>query len=107
MWYEASSVIAAIEQSTSLSIVGYSPMCPKKGNNIHCHADFPDCEGKSQKCYQSLHLVSVRGDPAFLYFDYYISSDTRKGRIKRKNSTLCLLVTKYSIDENLFVVLHP
>jgi hypothetical protein len=106
MWYDAASVVMAIEQCNSLTVSSsHLPSCPKKGNNVHCHSDFPDCEGKAQGCHQSLQLANERGDPSILYFDYYDSSDTRRGRIKKKNSTLLLLIKRYGIDERLMVAL--
>jgi len=50
MWYKASSVITAIRHCNQLSIQKGTniPSCPKEGNNIHCHSDFPDCEGKEK-----------------------------------------------------------
>jgi hypothetical protein len=107
MWYDASSVITAVEQCKRLVVAPetYPPSCPKKGNNVHCHNDFPECEGKTIKCHQSLRLTNERGDPSILYFDYYVSSNARNGRIKKQNSTLRLLITRYGIDENLMVSL--
>ena len=106
MWYDASSVITAIQQCNRLIVVSnYLPSCPKNGNNIHCHNDFPDCEGKSLKCSQSLALTNEKGDPSFLYFDYYVSADIRNGRIKKQNTTLRLLITRYCIDEGLMISL--
>jgi hypothetical protein len=74
MWYKAKSVITAIEQCKSLSIPGNVPSCPKPGNNLHCLNDFPDCEGKTQKCPQRLTVNNSNGDPVILYFDYYLVS---------------------------------
>jgi hypothetical protein len=86
MWYKATSVIKAINQCKRLSVAAstHVPACPKEGNNIHCHTDFPGCEGKNQKCPQKLQLLNENGDPVFLYFDYYLSEDERDGRIKKK-----------------------
>jgi hypothetical protein len=105
MWYRASSVIAAIRQCDRLSFAGDFPVpaCPKAGNNIHCHSDFPDCEGKNFKCPQSLRITNERGDPSILYFEYYVSPDDRDGRIKKQNSTLLMLIRKYMIDETIMV----
>jgi hypothetical protein len=105
MWYKAASVITAIEECGQLTVAAnaYIPACPKPGNNIHCLNDFPDCEGKNQKCPQRLQLVNENGDPVFLYFDYYVSKDERDGRIKKKNTTLLRLISKYRIDEKLMV----
>jgi hypothetical protein len=75
----------------------------EKGNNTHCLTDFPDCEGKNQKCPQKLQLANEDGNPVFLYFDYYLSRDDRDGRIKKKNTTLRILIDKYEIDENLMI----
>jgi len=107
MWYEASSVMAAIEQCNmlSISVDSHPPSCPKKSNSIHCHSDFPDCEGKVLKCHQSLQLINGRGDTSILYFEFYVSADTRNGRIKKQNSTLRLLITRYSINEDIMVSL--
>ena len=107
MWYEASSVMTAIEQCERLnfSASSYPPSCPKKGNNIHCHTDFPGCEGNSIKCHQSLLLINERGDPSILYFDYYVSAAARNGRIKKQNSTLRLLITRYGVNEGLMTSL--
>jgi hypothetical protein len=103
MWYKAASVIAAIKQCGQLTLAANIPGCPKPGNNIQCHSDFPDCEGKNQKCPQKLQIVNNNGDPAFLYFDYYLSKDDRDGRIKKRNTTLLMLIRKYRIDETLMV----
>jgi hypothetical protein len=105
VWYKATSVIAAIEQCGQLSVAAHThvPACPKKGNNIHCLTDFPDCEGKEQKCPQTLQLTNKDGDPVFLYFNYYLSRDDRDGRIKKKNTALLTLIDKYKIDENLMI----
>jgi hypothetical protein len=102
MWYKAASVVTAIKQCGQLAVADETvvPSCPKPGNNIHCHSDFPDCEGKNQKCPQKLQLVNGEGDPVFLYFDYYLSRDDR---IKKKNTTLLILIDKYKIDENLMI----
>jgi hypothetical protein len=103
MWYKAVSVITAIKQCEQLTVVAKTavPACPKSGNNIHCQTDFPDCEGKNQKCPQKLQLINEKGDPVFLYFDYYLSKAERDGRIKKKNTTLLMLVNKYRINEEL------
>lgn len=105
MWYKASSVITAIQHCDRLSAMAgtFIPSCPKAGNNIHCHNDFPDCEGKVQKCSQSLRMTNARGDPSILYFDYYLSEENRDGRIKKQNSTLRMLIGKYDIDESLMI----
>jgi hypothetical protein len=105
MWYKAASVIEAIKQSRQLTVAAKTvvPACPKPGNNIHCHADFPDCEGKNRKCPQKLQLTNKNGDPVILYFDYYLSQDERDGRIKKRNSTLLMLIGKYHIDEKLMI----
>ena len=105
MWYKASSVITAIQQCGRLFVAvdSLEPSCPKKGNNIHCHNDFPDCEGKNQTCHQGLRMTNERGDPSFLYFDYYLSKNERDGRIKKQNITLKMLIKRYDIDENLMV----
>jgi hypothetical protein len=101
MWYKASSVITAILKCKKLSVEKntHVPSCPKGGNNISCHDSFPDCDGKTQKCQQSLRVVDERGGPTILYFDYYLSSGERDGRIKKQNTTLRLLLQKYEIDE--------
>jgi hypothetical protein len=69
MWYKAASVIMAIKQCGQLTLVAktHTPSCPKEGSNNHCLTDFPDCEGKNQKCPQRLQLSNERGDPIFLY----------------------------------------
>jgi hypothetical protein len=105
MWYKAVSVITAIRQSGRLTVAANTrvPSCPKEGNNIHCLADFPACEGKNRKCPQKLQLVNEKGDPVFLYFDYYLSQDERDGRIKKRNTTLLRLIRNYRIDENLMI----
>lgn len=105
MWYKAASVIAAIRQCGQLTVAAgtHTPACPKKGNNTRCHSDFPDCEGRTQKCPQKLQLANTRGDPIFLYFDYYLSKNDRDGRIKKKNTTLLMLINRYQIDEKLLV----
>jgi hypothetical protein len=105
MWYKASSVITAILDSNNLSVASGSfvPACPKTGNNIHCHSDFPDCEGKYLKCPQSLRMTNERGDPTILYFDYYLSTEDRDGRIKIQNSTLRMLINKYDINETAMI----
>jgi hypothetical protein len=105
MWYKAASVITAIEQCRQLTIASetFVPSCPKRGNNNHCLTDFPDCEGKNQRCPQKLQLVNEGGNPIFLYFEYYLSEDERDGRIKQKNTTLTRLIGKYQIDENLMI----
>ena len=105
MWYKASSVLTAIRQSSQLIIFKGSknPSCPKEGNNIHCHSDFPDCEGKNRKCSQSLCLTNEKGDPSFLYFDFYLSRDDRDGIIKKQNSTLRMLIRKYNINEEVMI----
>ncbi|MDR3138411.1 MAG: hypothetical protein LBT95_01925 [Treponema sp.] len=105
MWYKAASVIDAIEQCNQLGVAGNAnvPSCPKKGNNSHCHNDFPECEGKNQKCSQKAQLINDNGDPSFLYFDYYLSEDDRDGRIKKRNTTLLMLISKYQINERLMI----
>jgi hypothetical protein len=103
MWYKASSVVAAIEQCGGLSVTREVPSCPKKGNNIHCHQDFPDCEGKMKNCEQSLNFNNQNGNPIILYFTYFLDKNDRDGRIKKKNSTLLMIINKYHIDENLMV----
>ena len=105
MWYKAASVIMAIEQCELLSVSKdtYIPSCPKKGNNIHCLNDFPECEGKTYRCQQSLRMVNERGDPSILYFDFYLSQNDRNGRIKKQNSTLRMLILKYRINEELMI----
>ena len=82
MWYEASSVIAALKQCNSLTFIEPSPSCPKTDINAHCHKDFPDCAGKTLECHQSLKVTNEKGNPSILHFDYYVSADTRSGRIK-------------------------
>lgn len=101
MWYKATSVITAIKQCSRLTVAANTtvPACPKSGNNIHCLTDFPDCEGKNQKCPQKLQLINEKGDPVFLYFDYYLSKDDRDGKIKKRNTTLLMLINKYRINE--------
>lgn len=96
-------MITAIEQCGQLSVAPNTsvPSCPKKGNNIHCHNDFPECEGKNQKCPQTLRLINARGDPKLLYFEYYLDKHGRDGRIKQQNSTLIWLIAKYPIDVSL------
>ena len=105
MWYKAASVIAAIQDCEGLSVAddSFIPACPKKGNNIHCHSVFPDCEGKLLKCKQVLRMVNKRGDPSNLYFDFYLSQENRDGRVKKQNSTLLMLIRKYDINETLMV----
>jgi hypothetical protein len=105
MWYKAASVVTAIENCEHLTVAvnTHVPACPKKSNNIHCLNDFPDCEGKNQKCHQKLQIANGNGDPAFLYFDYYLSEDDRDGRIKKRNTTLLMLIRKYQIDESLMM----
>jgi hypothetical protein len=105
MWYKATSVIKAIKNCEHLTVAVNTriPACPKEGNNIQCHDSFPGCEGKNQKCPQKLQIVNGNGDPAFLYFDYYLSKDDRDGRIKKRNTTLLMLIRKYQIDETLMV----
>jgi hypothetical protein len=105
MWYKAASVITAIKQCGQLTVVAKTaaPACPKPGNNIHCQNDFPDCEGKNQKCPQKLQLINEKGDPVFLYFDYYLSEADRDGRIKKKNTTLLMVINKYRINEGLMI----
>jgi len=101
MWYKAASVITAILHCDRLKLDKgtHKPSCPKEGNNIHCLSDFPLCEGKTKKCPQSLRITDELGNPTILYFSYYLSQDDRDGLIKKQNSTLCLLVKKYNIDE--------
>ena len=48
-------------------------------------------------------MANSRGDPAFLYFDYYLSQSDRDGRIKKQNSTLQMLIKKYNINELLMI----
>jgi hypothetical protein len=105
MWYKAASVIRAIEQCGRLTVAAntHAPSCPKKGSNNHCLTDFPECEGKNLKCPQKLQLVNDNGDPSFLYFDYFLSRDDRDGRIKKKNTTLLMLISKYQINESLMI----
>ena len=105
MWYKASSVITAIRQCRQLEISKESriPSCPKEGNNIHCHSDFPDCEGKSRKCLQNLCMVNEKGDPSFLYFEFYLSNNERDGLIKKQNTTLRMLIRKYNINEEIMI----
>ena len=105
MWYKASSVITAIQQCKQLNIQTGSntPSCPKKGNNIHCHKDFPEGEGKEKKCSQNLLMSSSKGDPSILYFNYYFSQNDREGIKKKQNSTLRMLINKYNIDESIMV----
>jgi len=105
MWYKASSVITAILQCRRLSLdEGENrPNCPKHGNNIYCLENFPECDGKTKKCIQRLRIVNERGAPFILYFEYYLSTNERDGRIKKLNSTLLLLLEKYEIDENLMI----
>jgi hypothetical protein len=50
-----------------------------------------------------LQLVNDKGDPSFLYFDYYLSKDEKDGRIKKKNTTLRMLISKYQINESLMI----
>jgi hypothetical protein len=78
------------------------PCCPKNGNK-HCIDDFPECEGKNQRCSQMLQLLNLRENPINLYFEYYLTKDSRDGRIKKRNSTLLLLINNYHLDENLLV----
>ena len=105
MWYKAASVITAIERSSKLAhATGLPiPVCPKHGNNIQCHSSFPDCVGKTQKCHQRLDLANERGDPVILYMDYYLPNEERDGRIKKMNTTLRMIITKYHIDESQMV----
>jgi hypothetical protein len=105
MWYRAASVIAAIKQCGRLTVAAstHVPSCPKKGNNIHCLADFPDCEGKDLKCPQRLDLVNADGHPSILYLYYYLSKEDRDGRIKIGNTTLITLIKNYEINENLMI----
>ncbi len=105
MWYKAASVITAIEQSGKLAHAPGIPVpaCPKHGNNVQCHSAFPQCEGKIQKCRQRFDLANERGDPVIIYFDYYLPNGEREGRIKKMNTTLRMLITKFQIDEALMV----
>jgi hypothetical protein len=107
MWYTAASVITAVRTCGELDVADgtHCPACPKGGNNIHCLSDFPECEGKTTQCRQELRLVDARGNPATLCFEYYVSRESRDGRIKKKNSTLLLLMRKYRIDGALMVSL--
>jgi hypothetical protein len=70
MWYKAKSVIEAINQCDQLSIIDktFIPSCPKKGSNNHCLNDFPDCEGKTQKCSQKLQLANKKEIQHFFIF---------------------------------------
>ncbi|MDR0599601.1 MAG: hypothetical protein LBG84_05905 [Treponema sp.] len=105
MWYKAASVIAAIARSGKLAPAPGIPVpaCPKRGNNVQCHSSFPQCEGKIQKCRQRFDLTNERGDPVILYFDYYLPTGEREGRIKKMNTTLRMLITKFQIEETLMV----
>jgi hypothetical protein len=105
MWYKAASVITAIKQCGQLDAAANTivPSCPKKGNNIYCLSDFPECEGKDYKCPQKLQLVNEKGDLAFLYFDYYLTKNERDGKIKKLNTTLRRFIVKYHINERLMV----
>jgi len=105
VWYKASSVIAAVFACGKffLDKGEKKPNCPKSGNNILCLNSFPDCDGKTKACEQKLRLVNEKGNPATLYFNYYLTENERDGRIKRRNSTLSLLIKKYGIDENSMI----
>ena len=105
MWYDASSVIEALKQCKNLTFIEPSPSCPKMDINAHCHQDFPDCIGKTLECHQSLKITNEKGNPSILHFDYYVSANTRNGRIKKLNSTLCFLIKRDSLNENLMVSL--
>jgi len=102
VWYEASSVIAAIRQCEKLTITSlFIPSCPKGGNNTHCLENFPNCEGKTFRCSQSLEILSENGGPSILFLSYYTSDTTRQGKIKKMNSTLRWLITRYGVNEAL------
>ena len=110
MYYTASSVINVLVNHPTLSIDNDPfipspiPSCPKANDpDGHCEKDFPDCEGRTQNCPQKLRLVNENGDPFIVELFYYTNTQDRDGRIKKLNSMLKLIRTRYGLDLNALV----
>ncbi|MDR1836636.1 MAG: hypothetical protein LBQ89_03155 [Treponema sp.] len=111
MYYTASSVLAVLTHHPALSI-DYTdpqvpfpvPSCPKVNDpRGHCRNDFPICEGEKIDCKQKLFLINQNGDPYLINFLYFISSQTRDGRVKKENAGLKRIRLIYGLDENALV----
>jgi hypothetical protein len=112
MYYTASSVLEVLTDHPELHIdkdpVSFPvPSCPKRNDpsDGRCRKDFPECKGKTLECGQILLVKNDKGDPHFVNFWYYISNQTRDGRVSEENAGLKKIILKYRIDKDKMTVL--
>ena len=106
-YYTASSVIDVLTNHPKFSLDNTNylfpfpkPACPKPNDpDRHCRILFPKCEGKTISCSQKLRLLNERKNPVIVELFYYINPQSRDGRIKKKNSTLDYIRTRYGLNE--------
>jgi len=109
MYYRASSIKAALQQNSSLSVAGLEDLrCPQTNptwvgvkSNKCCQTPQSCNLALSQKCEQQIHIYKDRALLAILYFNFTISKNDNDGFIDGQDSTLGRLIDKGFINAKI------